>query len=259
MLRRTARLDKRERSEAPRCTPARARLRRCAAVSSCMRQGTPSRPSETCPVWERGQRGAEPHGVTADLEPSGPLAARLRRCDGDTEPGKYVSPQALPSRSQLVTCAVLSVASSSGESRVADIDHQRDPRDKDDQLDPRQLSHLRPPSSLLPLPIPTVRVAPLRSRADSRRLRRTSSTVPPAPSTELLRLMAPRVAVAQATVSRVAGRGSHRSVHFSVRRAAPRPESLGRYSSQRNTTDGDERSTGPWYTASTFVPSGSKT
>jgi len=171
VLRRTARLDKRERSEAPRCTPARARLRRCAAVSSCMRQGTPSRPSETCPVWERGQRGAEPHGVTADLEPSEPLAARPRRCDGDTEPGKYVSPQALPSRSQLVTCAVLSVASSSGESGVADIDHQRDPRDKDDQLDPRQLSHLRPPSSLLPLPIPTVRVAPLRSRADSRRVR----------------------------------------------------------------------------------------
>ena len=56
-----------------------------------------------------------------------------------------------------------------------------------------------------------------------------------------------------------AGPGSHRSVHFSVRRAAPRLESLGRYSSQRNTTDGDERSTGPWYTASTFVPSGSRT
>ena len=40
------------------------------------------------------------------------------------------------------------------------------------------------------------------------------SSVPRAPRTELLRLMAPRVASAQANVSRVAGRGSHRSVHF---------------------------------------------
>src|SRR4029079_8672252 len=77
------------------------------------------------------------------------------------------------------------------------------------------------PVPCFPFPIPTVRVAPLRSRADSRRVRRTSSTVPPAPSTELLRLMAPRVAVAQAKVSRVAGRGSHRSVHFFVRNLFP--------------------------------------
>ena len=43
------------------------------------------------------------------------------------------------------------------------------------------------------------------------------------------------------------------------RRAALGVEPVGLYSSQRNTTDGDERSTGPWYTASTLVPSGSRT
>jgi hypothetical protein len=45
----------------------------------------------------------------------------------------------------------------------------------------------------------------------------SSSSVPAAPSTELLRSMAPRVAIAQAKVSRAAGRGSHRSVHLFVR------------------------------------------
>jgi len=38
--------------------------------------------------------------------------------------------------------------------------------------------------------------------------------VPRAPSTELLRLMAPREAIASAKVSRAAGRGCHRSVHL---------------------------------------------
>ena len=36
-------------------------------------------------------------------------------------------------------------------------------------------------------------------------------------------------------------------------------ELVPRYSSQLKTTDGVERFTGPWYTASTFVPSGSRT
>ena len=56
---------------------------------------------------------------------------------------------------------------------------------------------------------------------ESRGLTRTHAfhRVLTAPSTELLRLMAPREAIASAKVSRAAGRGSHRSVHFCL---APR-------------------------------------
>jgi hypothetical protein len=49
----------------------------------------------------------------------------------------------------------------------------------------------------------------------------TSSSVPTAPRTELLRLMAPREALASAKVSRAAGRGSHRSVHLFLVSSSP--------------------------------------
>ena len=55
---------------------------------------------------------------------------------------------------------------------------------------------------------------PLRLVSVPPRSHSSSSSVPTAPSTERLRLMAPREAIASAKVSRAAGRGSHRSVHF---------------------------------------------
>jgi hypothetical protein len=86
--------EKRGRAGAPRGPPATCSRRGCAPVSTRMRQGQPSRPfrDPSCARESRGSGGEASrmlsglHVVTADLDTSEPLAARLRRCDGDSGP-----------------------------------------------------------------------------------------------------------------------------------------------------------------------------
>ena len=77
---------------------------------------------------------------------------------------------------------------------------------------------LKPPHRRLLVDSILGRLNRLRLVSVSSRSYSSPSSVATAPSTELLRLMAPREAIASAKVGRAAGRGCHRSVHL-----LPRP------------------------------------